>query len=675
MVPIFPFFFAAYSIFSRKANDEEDLDASSPPTKATSGQSPSAEESSKELKSHALALDADEGGSSAITVVHVSTTVDEEVVARPSSARKSSQSFETVIIIDDATSAPLSSPQVSQPTDLPPTAAADADGSETIEAVPPSPAPTANGDNRAPPGLAMEKRSSIRVAAAFAAYDKALDAVFATPTATPENETTTVSLLSPASVPDVPDAFKEEDFASDNPWESKYWWQRQVLFAANINSACSHDGSSAMAVVKSSASRANYCSAAPRVLLLDYHTTDAIDKGAFAPNSTITTIATAKKEVIARLATTQALYHSPPNTDYSKDCWWHQILFKASINYTCFEVANRMGFAKQATDLLNQAASDVSLMETVFLEKKTAVASEDKETIKKISEEIKNARKAWVPCLKQTDFGFIEDKVSLVYAVSFTLSLAAGMLPFNAQTRRLFIRSCAVIEDFTTKFCLAVRNWDGLATTPLGMAPFAIVEVCMSAALDKIALLDKDKIEYENTLLFEQREKERLSKAVRGLKEAVLAASLLLIKEFEVEPYQFLDISWMDSMKATEHIPSNNQEEADIAVFMAACAGGADVASDDFAGGDGDGRAGHGQSTFGFNLGADFAHASRANSKPSRRPSKGKKASKCGPASKAAKSAAPAPGPAPAAACPAFSFSASAKMSGENAAPAFTFGS
>jgi hypothetical protein len=70
------FSFAAYSIFSRKSNDEKDSDAPSPPPRSTSEQSSSfgkPTKDTKEVKSHPFALDADEVASTAIAVVHASS--------------------------------------------------------------------------------------------------------------------------------------------------------------------------------------------------------------------------------------------------------------------------------------------------------------------------------------------------------------------------------------------------------------------------------------------------------------------------------------------------------------------------------------------------------------------------------------------------------------------------
>jgi len=116
-------------------------------------------------------------------------------------------------------------------------------------------------------------------------------------------------------------------------------------------------------------------------------------------------------------------------------------------------------------------------------------------------------------------------------------------------------------------------------------------------------------------LVFEQEEKEGLFEAIKGLKEPVSETSALLElkkeRQFERE-HELLDVTWMESMENNELILHFDEEEANIAVFMAACAGGAgDVAAgDDASGGDGDGRAGQSAFDFGFNFGTDFSSGS-----------------------------------------------------------------
>ncbi|KAL4523156.1 hypothetical protein Ndes2526A_g07859 [Nannochloris sp. 'desiccata'] len=393
------------------------------------------------------------------------------------------------------------------------------------------------------------------------------------------------------------------------------------------------------------------------------------------------------------------------HSGYSKNCWQHQMLFTSNINYTCFQVAQRLGFTKLATGLLNQSVIDIGSVLGEILEGSSAMAPEDQLVVVDFSLELSIAQQEWAPCLKEKNFSFIQDEQSLVYAVCFILNLAAGILPYNKKTRELLIESCVVVKDFTDDYHHALKNWDLLASTPLGMSPFYGIKEFVIEALDVIEL--------EKPLWFEQEEGEGLFKAVRGLNEAVLATGVLLKKERKVEP-QLVDVSWMESIIEDDQILQLDEEEADIAVFMAAFAGGVSDSAGGVAGADGSGGAAQSAFDFGFNMRADSATGS--NPKASRRPSKDRKASKFGSAfgSSAANTAAPVPEPTPAAAghnaegapptfgftasdsgastssfvfassaatsaegaLPIFSFNTSANISGENAAPApaFTFG-
>jgi hypothetical protein len=256
-------------------------------------------------------------------------------------------------------------------------------------------------------------------------------------------------------------------------------------------------------------------------------------------------------------------------SSYLTNCYHLQLLFTSNINYWGFEVAHRMGFSKLATTFLHKSSRDISPAVDALLDESSIMEAEDKMIVLDYSMMICTALEEWTPSFKARSFGFIEDEELLVNAVCFILNLSAGSLDYNEKNCAMLKKCCLVVKDFTIDYREALENWDLLATTPLGMSPFNVVQEFVLEAVDNIELV--------KPLWFEKGREHGLFSAVKGLKRGVLAAAAALDKELN-NKVEFLDLSWMKSKQENYMLPQLNEDEAAIANIMACLADGYGVA-------------------------------------------------------------------------------------------------